>query len=79
MPYTPKSFYKHTVAPCKDCAERAVGCHGTCEKYKDWKKNEGAEKAKMIKAYKTERALEDYQIKEKIKNQKRNRLGVWKR
>ena len=20
--------------PCKDCATRTVGCHGTCEKYK---------------------------------------------
>ena len=20
--------------PCKDCAERTVGCHSTCEKYK---------------------------------------------
>lgn len=20
-------------APCKDCPDRVVGCHGTCEKY----------------------------------------------
>lgn len=22
---------------CKDCTERAVGCHGSCERYKDAK------------------------------------------
>lgn len=24
-------------APCKDCSARAVGCHGTCEKYSKYK------------------------------------------
>lgn len=23
-----------TNAPCKDCTDRIVGCHSTCEKYK---------------------------------------------
>lgn len=23
--------------PCKDCADRAMGCHGKCEKYKQWR------------------------------------------
>jgi hypothetical protein len=23
--------------PCKDCADRLVGCHSTCEKYKEYK------------------------------------------
>jgi len=25
-----------TKAPCKECDHRAVGCHATCEQYKDW-------------------------------------------
>lgn len=25
-------------APCKDCAYRDLGCHSTCETYKDYKK-----------------------------------------
>lgn len=25
-------------APCKDCTERFIGCHGTCEKYAAFKK-----------------------------------------
>lgn len=24
-------------APCKDCEERQVGCHSTCEKYAEYK------------------------------------------
>jgi hypothetical protein len=26
------------VCPCKDCKERFVTCHISCEKYKEWKK-----------------------------------------
>lgn len=28
-----------TKAPCKDCTEREVGCHGRCERYKAWRKD----------------------------------------
>ena len=24
------------IAPCKDCTERHTGCHGSCDKYKEW-------------------------------------------
>ena len=24
-------------SPCKDCTDRAVGCHGKCDKYKDYR------------------------------------------
>ncbi len=24
-------------APCRDCADRKVGCHGNCELYKEFK------------------------------------------
>lgn len=23
--------------PCRECKDRVVGCHGTCERYKAWK------------------------------------------
>lgn len=26
------------VAPCKDCKDRVLGCHSTCEKYNAFKK-----------------------------------------
>lgn len=41
------------ICPCKDCPDRFVGCHGTCEKYGTWKawknaENETIKKAKAI-------------------------------
>jgi hypothetical protein len=33
-------------APCYNCKDRTVECHGTCDKYKDFKKEiEGYRKA----------------------------------
>lgn len=26
------------TAPCKGCQDRHLGCHGTCEKYQEYKK-----------------------------------------
>ena len=26
-----------TEAPCKDCPDRELGCHGRCERYADFK------------------------------------------
>lgn len=25
------------IAPCKDCTEKHLACHDSCEKYKAWK------------------------------------------
>ena len=33
---------------CFNCTERHIGCHGTCEKYKQWKE-EYLEQKKVIK------------------------------
>ena len=24
------------IAPCKDCKDRELGCHGKCERYQSW-------------------------------------------
>ena len=32
------------TAPCKDCADRKMGCHSICEKYKEFKKISEEEK-----------------------------------
>lgn len=40
--------YHYKSAPCKDCKDRAVGCHSTCKKYKEWE-------AKKDELNKTER------------------------
>ena len=41
-------------APCKDCSDRVVGCHGTCEKYQAFRKerDEFIEKMRMINSAK---------------------------
>lgn len=25
-------------APCKNCSVRVIGCHASCEKYREWRK-----------------------------------------
>ena len=36
-------------APCKDCADRFVGCHATCEKYNQYSiKNERLKRERFI-------------------------------
>jgi len=36
-------------APCKDCKDRAVGCHSACKKYLDFKKTADETKEKIRK------------------------------
>lgn len=38
--------------PCKDCPDRHTGCHGHCEKYKQFKIRTNEQKEKFIKDYK---------------------------
>lgn len=33
--------------PCKGCEDRAVGCHGNCERYKQYKAELAAAKAEL--------------------------------
>lgn len=35
--------------PCCGCQERAVGCHGTCERYKAWDGKRQAEKLERFR------------------------------
>lgn len=35
-------FYRKPDCPCKGCYDRSVECHGTCEKYAEWSKEEKA-------------------------------------
>ena len=37
------------VAPCKDCKDRYVSCHSTCERYKDRRKHFDEEKERILK------------------------------
>ena len=72
MPNVPMStVYRRTLPPCKDCADRHIGCHSECDGYKEWKEQEGKRKTDAVQTYRYERAVEDYEIKERIKNMKR--------
>lgn len=43
------------VSPCKDCGDREIRCHCTCERYKEWKawhdKAVADERAERSKSY----------------------------
>lgn len=43
-------------APCKDCADRALGCHSVCEKYKEYAK-QNEERRKLREKYNLENNL----------------------
>lgn len=37
------------VCPCKNCNERQIGCHASCEKFKAWREEYDKQKAKIDK------------------------------
>lgn len=39
-----------TVAPCKNCKDRFVSCHSTCNKYIEWKNSVDKEKIEIAKS-----------------------------
>ena len=56
--------------PCYKCVERAVGCHGWCDRYIGWTKAE-AEKREAIAQFKKEEVgFLDYQEKAKRRLQR---------
>lgn len=44
-----QSVLRKNVAPCKDCADRHVGCHSKCSKYVEWKKEIEAKQHELYK------------------------------
>lgn len=35
-------------APCKDCIDRHINCHSSCEKYKNWQIEDKEEKNRIF-------------------------------
>ena len=61
---------------CKDCPDRHVGCHGTCEKYKKERAEMDSLKARMkndddFHRYKQEKIVKRIVTKQKRDQQKR--------
>ena len=67
------SRHKRTDSPCygggKGCDKRVVGCHSTCEKWKEWKTDELKRMEYANDLYVTEKLANDYVVK-KIRSMK---------
>lgn len=71
---TPNMRYGHAqrdAAPCMGCTDRAVGCHGICEKYKAWQAVGAENWKKFVTAYNAERAVEQFEAHSKERTLKR--------
>lgn len=54
------------IAPCKDCAERHVGCHASCSRYAEFKAGCNAQRDARAGRY----VIMDYTV-DTIKKQRR--------
>ena len=58
---------------CKDCENRHIGCHSTCESYNDYRKEKDEENAKIREKIRAETDYIDSQIIKYNKILKRER------
>lgn len=61
--------------PCKECTDRVVGCHGTCQKYKDAKAQHKTKFDRIKKAKREEDSVDDYKIRKYEEWVKRHEWG----
>lgn len=59
------------LSPCKDCPDREVGCHGKCEKYINYQKENSEVKKYIAKEKKKNNVLNSHQIEEVRKTKRR--------
>ena len=57
--------------PCRDCQDRAVGCHSTCPKYTAAKSEHTRNRIKVQKLKVAEDSADDYECERKIRLNKR--------
>lgn len=69
----PRIIYPRPNPPCKNCANRLVGCHASCEKYTLFHEEREKQKTELRREYVGKIVAEDYEIKEKLKNKKLSR------
>ena len=62
------------TSPCKDCKERQVGCHSTCEKYLEWNKAWVENKTEISKQRYLAKQLNSHEI-ETVRKAARRRNG----
>ena len=71
MANTPRLIYRKPMGPCKDCPDRCVNCHASCQKYISWKKECDRIHKEVLSALQKERAVEERAIKGTKKYNKR--------
>lgn len=57
--------------PCQDCSDRVVGCHSTCQKYKEARASHKKKFEEIQKVKKAEDSFDDYKIR-RVEATKRN-------
>lgn len=60
--------------PCKDCTARHVGCHGDCDRYKEWKAAHDQQKEEQRKHKVQEYAFQNYKVGVRTQAKKRARM-----
>ena len=48
--------------PCKECTDRQIKCHSTCQRYKHWRKEYDEAKEKYNAQSELENSLNTYEI-----------------
>ena len=69
---------KLTISPCMDCEDRMVGCHGSCERYKEFREQNMADYMARVDAYYHAAAADSYELDMKNKTfDAIRRKGKW--
>ena len=63
-------YYRKPPGPCKDCAERHLGCHGECEKYQKWHKEDIAVNTQIYETKNKERETARYEVERQQRKKK---------
>lgn len=62
-----------SISVCKDCPDRKIGCHATCQKYIEQSEQNRKEKLCIWEARKIDEAQRDRAIEGHIRMQKRRK------
>ena len=62
-------------APCIDCEDRQIGCHGRCERYQMWQAEHLEAKRKEYDERRADFVYDDYQVNraERVRRRKYRR------
>ena len=61
-------MYKY---PCKDCPDRVVGCHSTCQKYQEARAEHTRNTMEILKVKKEQEGMDSYKCRVIIETKKR--------